>query len=255
MPTKTRDYYEVLGVPKSATPPEIQRAYRTLARRFHPDLNRETGAETRFKQITEAYNILSDERKRAMYDLDRGLGVSTGSAQFGWGARMPRFDAGVQVLQISIEEAYAGGRHPLTLEFGTAVRVVEVELPPGVVDGRRVPLPGMDMSVTVRVAPHPRYRLQGRDVYVDLPLAPWEAALGATVPVDTPSGPAQVQVPAGLSSGRRARLRGRGLPNPDGVAGDLYAEIRIVVPPRLSASDRRRWQKLASSSDFDPRGV
>ncbi|GAA0471518.1 cytochrome c biogenesis protein [Paractinoplanes deccanensis] len=251
MATKTRDYYEVLGVHRSASQAEIQRAYRALARRFHPDLNRETGAETRFKQITEAYNILSDERKRAMYDLDRGLGGFFSSETRG--QRMPRFDAGVEVVEITVEEAYEGGKRHLTLEFGTAVRVVEVDVPPGVTDGRRIPLPGMDMSVTVRIAPHPRYRVQGRDIYVDLPLAPWEAALGATVPVETPAGPAQVQVPAGLSSGRRARLRGRGMPNPEGVAGDLYAEIRIVVPPRLSAGERRRWQQLAKSSDWNPR--
>ncbi|MEV4347258.1 DnaJ C-terminal domain-containing protein [Actinoplanes sp. NPDC049596] len=252
MATKTRDYYQVLGVARSATPAEIQRAYRALARRFHPDVNRETGAETRFKQITEAYNILSDERKRAMYDLDRGLGGFFSTEQ-PMGKRMPRFDAGVELVEVTVEEAYAGGRRHLTIEFGTAVRVVEVTVPPGVTDGRRIALPGMDMSVTIRIAPHPKYRVQGRDVFVDLPLAPWEAALGATVPVDTPSGPAQVQVPAGLSSGRRARLRGRGLPNPDGVPGDLYAEIRIVVPTEMSAGERRRWKQLAKSSNFNPR--
>jgi curved DNA-binding protein len=253
--TKVRDYYEVLGVPRSAGQADIQRAYRALARQFHPDLNPSPGAEAMFKQVTEAYNILSDARKRAMYDLDSSFSSSGGGdSPFGRGVRMPRFDAGIEVIEVTVEEAYSGGYRRLTVEFGTAVRVVELTLPPGLTDGRRIPLPGMDMSATVRISPHPRYRVQGRDVFVDLPLAPWEAALGATVPVATPAGPAQVQVPAGLSSGRKARLRGWGVPNPSGVAGDLYAEIRIVVPSQLSAGEKRRWQQLAKSSGFDPRG-
>jgi curved DNA-binding protein len=105
----------------------------------------------------------------------------------------------------------------------------------------------------VRIAPHPRYRLEGRDLYVDLPLAPWEAALGTTVAVDTPGGEAKVKVPAGTSSGRRLRLRGRGLPNPRGTAGDLYAEVRIVVPPRPTDRERELFEELAGVSNFDPR--
>ena len=105
----------------------------------------------------------------------------------------------------------------------------------------------------MRIAPHPRYRVEGRDLYVELPLAPWEAALGTSVAVDTPGGEAKVKVPRGTSSGRRLRLRGRGLPNPRGKPGDLYAEVRIMVPPSSSRAERRLFEQLAAASDFDPR--
>jgi curved DNA-binding protein len=105
----------------------------------------------------------------------------------------------------------------------------------------------------MHIAPHPRFRLAGRDVYVDLPVTPWEAALGAKVPVDGPGGEAKVTVPAGSSSGRRLRLRHRGMPNPRGAAGDLYAEVKIMVPPKLSREEKRLFEDLARVSDFDPR--
>jgi curved DNA-binding protein len=107
----------------------------------------------------------------------------------------------------------------------------------------------------VRLGPHPRYRVAGRDITVDLTVAPWEATLGASVPVDTPGGHVDVKVPAGSSSGRRLRLRGRGLPNPRGGAGDLYAEIKVIVPDRLTDAERELWQRLAETSTFDPRGT
>jgi curved DNA-binding protein len=133
-----------------------------------------------------------------------------------------------------------------------------------VTDGQRIRLAGQggqggdgaaagDLYLMVRLAPHPRYRTQGRDITVDLPLAPWEAALGASVAIDTPGGEAKVRVPAGTSSGRRLRLRGRGLPNPRGKAGDLFAEARIMVPPRLRDEERKLFEQLATVSTFDPR--
>jgi curved DNA-binding protein len=133
-----------------------------------------------------------------------------------------------------------------------------------VTDGQRIRLAGQggqggdgarsgDLYLVVSIEPHPRYRLQGRDLYVELRLAPWEAALGTSAAVDTPGGEAKVKVPAGTSSGRRLRLRGRGLPRPGGTAGDLYAEARIMVPSRLSAAERRLFEELAAASDFDPR--
>ena len=139
-----------------------------------------------------------------------------------------------------------------------------MNVPPGVTDGQRIRLAGQggrgsdggasgDLYLVVRIAPHPRYRLSGRDIYVDLPLAPWEAALGTTVAVDTPGGEAKVKVPAGTSTGRRLRLRGRGLPNPRGKPGDLFAEAKIMVPPRPSKAERRLFEQLAAESSFDPR--
>jgi curved DNA-binding protein len=140
-----------------------------------------------------------------------------------------------------------------------------VSIPAGVVDGQRIRLAGQgaaglgdgprgDLYLVVRLAPHPHYRVEGRDITVDLPVAAWEAALGASVPVDTPGGPVQVQVPAGSSSGRRLRLRGRGMPNPKGSAGDLYVELKIVVPPQPTDRQRDLWRQLAEASDLDARG-
>jgi curved DNA-binding protein len=167
-------------------------------------------------------------------------------------------------LALTVEEAYHGGTRTLTLPAPDGRRTLDVTIPAGVIDGQRIRLkeqggrgsggakPG-DLYLIVRLAPHPRYRVDGRDIYVDLPLAPWEAALGTHVAVDTPGGEAKVRVPAGSSSGRRLRLRNRGMPRPGGTAGDLYAEVRIVVPRSLSKDERRLFQELATISDFDPR--
>jgi curved DNA-binding protein len=163
-----------------------------------------------------------------------------------------------------VEEAYRGGRRPVTLQGPGGQRTLDVTIPAGVTDGQRIRLAGQggqgsdgappgDLYLVVRIAPHPRYRVQGRDLHVELRLAPWEAALGTSVAVDTPAGEAKVKVPQGTSSGRRLRLRGRGLPNPRGTAGDLFAEARIMVPPRPARAERKLFEELAMESDFDPR--
>jgi curved DNA-binding protein len=314
--TTTGDYYQALGVDRSAGQDEIQRAYRRLARRFHPDLNKDPGAEERFKDINEAYEVLSDPKKRARYDRygaqwrqvpedydgpapgagpfgggGRRVYVNTGGggfdeAGFGgvdvedllgglFGGRAGGFGRGSRVsapgadseaeIELSVEDAYAGGRRRITLQTASGPRSFDVNIPAGVADGQRIRLAGQgatgiggargDLYLIVRLAPHPRYRLEGRDITVELSVAPWEAALGASVPVDTPGGPVQVQVPAGSSSGRRLRLRGRGMPNTRGSAGDLYAEVKIVVPARLTADERELWNRLAQTSRFDARGT
>ena len=141
---------------------------------------------------------------------------------------------------------------------------MEVTIPPGVVEGQRIRLAGQggsgsgsgpdgDLYLVVRIAPHPRFRLEGRNVHVELPVSPWEAALGTSVSVATPGGEVQMRVPAGTSCGRRLRLRHRGLPNPRGDAGDLLAEVKIKVPHTLSDDERRLFEELAKSSTFDPR--
>jgi len=163
-------------------------------------------------------------------------------------------------LVLSVEEAYRGGRRRITLDG----RSYEVNIPAGVVDGQRIRLAGQggqgsegaaagDLYLVVRLAPHPRYRVEGRDISVDLPLAPWEAALGASVAIDTPGGEAKVKVPPGTSTGRRLRLRGRGMPHPRGRPGDLYAEVKIMVPPQPTGEERRLFEQLAAVSTFDPR--
>jgi curved DNA-binding protein len=313
-----RDFYQVLGVSRTATQDEIQRAYRKLARAHHPDVNRDPGAEDRFKDISEAYNVLSDPQTRRRYDafgqdfrripadvdpdtwnraaaasgargsrpgagrpagsaadtgftagagddidLDDLIGGLFGSrAGRGWGP-IPGADQEA-VIDLTVEEAYRGTRRSVTLEGSGQTRTLQVTIPAGVTNGQRIRLAGQggrgtegapagDLYLIVRIAPHPRYRVEGRDLHVELPLAPWEAALGTTVAVETPDGEAKVKVPAGTSSGRRLRLRGRGLPNPKGTAGDLYAEARILVPRKLSAEERRLFEELAATSTFDPR--
>ncbi|GGQ38126.1 DnaJ C-terminal domain-containing protein [Couchioplanes azureus] len=306
------DYYQVLGVDRSAGQQAIQRAYRKLARRYHPDINKDPGAEERFKDITEAYEVLSDEKKRARYDRYGehwrqvpedyagpmpGTGPSGGSGRrrvrvntgrggyddlgfggvgfddllgglFGGGFRGGRVQApGADTeaeIELGVEDAYAGGRRRITLQTASGPRSYEVDIPAGVTDGQRIRLAGQgagglgggprgDLYLVVRLAPHPRYRVDGRDITVELPVAPWEGALGASVPVDTPGGPVQVQVPPGSSTGRRLRLRGRGMPHPKGTPGDLYAEVKVAVPARASETEQRLWKQLAAASTFDPR--
>jgi curved DNA-binding protein len=318
-----RDYYEVLGVPRTASAEELQQAYRRLARRHHPDVNKDPGAEDRFKEVNEAYQVLSDPDTRARYDrfgpdfrrIPEGAEREAAGAGFGGfrgrrpgaGGRSRRVhvDEGGQriyvdeggfgdeglggidlddllgglfggrggpmagadqeaELELTVEEAYRGGRRWVNLAGPDGQRSYEVTIPPGVVDGQRIRLAGQggrgaggaapgDLYLVVRVLPHPRYRLDGRDLHTDLPVSPWEAALGADVPVDTPGGEAKVKVPPGSSSGRRLRLRGQGLPNPRGQPGDLYAEVRIMVPQRLSRRERQLFEELANASGFDPR--
>ncbi|MGI5405412.1 DnaJ C-terminal domain-containing protein [Streptomyces chartreusis] len=307
-----RDFYEVLGVARTADPDEIQRAYRTLARKYHPDVNKDPQAEERFKEINEAFSVLSDPDQRARYDRfgedfrkvpedwEERVAAGAGSGSGFWGTTGggPRVrysttgfgDEGVDVedlfgslfggagrmrvpgadqeaeLPLTVEEAYRGGRRTVTLAGPAGQRSYQVDVPPGTTDGQRIRLageggrgsggdaPAGDLYLRVRIQPHPEFRLDGRDVHVRLPVTPWEAALGATVPVPTPSGAtAKVTVPAGSSSGRRLRLRGEGMPGPRGANGDLYAELRIMVPPRLSDRERELLEELAAVSSFDPR--
>jgi curved DNA-binding protein len=326
-----RDFYEALGVGRDATPDELQRAYRRLARTYHPDVNKDPGAEERFKEVSEAYDVLSDPETRRRYDAfghdfrqvppdidpetwararaagagrqggPRGPGggrrtrttrttgpggeeqvwVSSeggdavdidelleglfGGGRRGRGAQGPWPGADQEVeLELTVEEAYRGGRRWLTLSGPDGSRNIEVAIPPGVTDGQRIRVAGQggrggegaqpgDLYLVVRLARHPRYRVRGRDIVVDLPLAPWEAALGATVAIDTPGGEAKVRVPPGSSTGRRLRLRGQGMPNPSGSPGDLLAEVRVMVPRNLSRRERELFEELARVSDFDPR--
>ena len=288
------DYYEVLGVPRDADQDSIRRAYRKLARTYHPDLNSDTDAEDRFKEIGEAYEVLSDPEKRERYDrlgadwrrqeqeapdadfedfvTRQGFGSDDfafsddlferlfgGRAGRGPGAT-PRgplrgYDREA-LLELSLEDALEGGRRRLTLDG----RDIDVNFPAGVRDGQLIRLAGQggagrdagppgDLYLRIALKPHPDFRQRGEDdLDVDLPVAPWQAALGATVPVRTPSGTAQIRVPAGSSSGRRLRLRGRGLPRSSGTSGDLHAVVKITVPKELSDRERELYEELADIS-------
>ncbi|MBN9110493.1 MAG: J domain-containing protein [Pseudonocardia sp.] len=308
-----RDYYEVLGIPRDAGADELQAAYRRLARANHPDVNRDPAAEERFKEVNEAYHVLSDPEQRRRYDRfgadfrkvpddwEQRVGAGTRRGGSGFsdsgfsGAGYSDFDdGGVEIdlddlfggifgrgrgrgagrpvggadqeaeLWLTVEEAHRGGPREVTLQGTTEPRRYTVDIPPGVVDGQRIRLAGEggrgagggqagDLHLVVRIHPHDRYRLSGRDIVVRLPLSPWEAALGTTVPLTTPGGEPKVTVPPGSSTGRRLRLRGEGMPNPRGRAGDLYAEIAVLVPPRLTARERELFTELADVSTFDPR--
>jgi curved DNA-binding protein len=294
MPLSYTDYYEVLGVPRDADPDTIRRAYRKLARKYHPDLNSDGEAEARFKELGEAYEVLSDAEKRERYDrlgarwreaeheapgesfedffAEQGFGDGT-RVEFGddlfealFGARAGRAGGPLRgndrevLLELSLEDAQAGGRRRLTLDG----REVNVNFPAGVREGQLIRLAGQgaegrgggppgDLFLRVVLRPDPRFRRRGdTDLDVDLPITPSEAALGATVVVQTPTGTARVRVPAGSSSGRRLRLRGRGVPKRGG-SGDLHAIVKIVVPKELSDRERELYEQLAESSSLDPR--
>jgi curved DNA-binding protein len=320
---QSRDLYEDLGVARTASQDQIQRAYRKLARELHPDVNKSPEAEERFKDVSDAYSVLSDPEQRKRYDAfgpdfrrvpedvdpeawaraRAGAGrAGTGRARAGagpyrgfgggfgeevdiedllggvfgggragrgagaWGGGwgpMPGADQETEI-EVSVEEAYHGARRGLSVAGPAGTRNLTVTIPAGVTDGRRIRLAGQggrgrdggapgDLYLIVRIRPDARYRVKGRDIHTRLPLAPWEAALGTTVPLETPSGEAKVKVPPGSSSGRRLRLRGRGLPGPRGQAGDLLAEVQIVVPPTLDPAERQLLEQLARTSDFDPR--
>jgi len=305
-----RDFYQVLGVQRGASQEEIQRAYRKLARLNHPDVNKDPAAEERFKEVSEAYSVLSDPKTRRRYDafgpgfrqvpedvdpetwaraqgrraragagagpfggagggggfgegidledLFEGLFSGRGGRGGGWGP-IPGADQEAEI-ELTVEDAYRGGSRSITV----GSRRLRVEIPAGVTAGQRIRLAGQggrggdgapagDLYLIVRIAPHPRYRIEGHDIHVLLRVTPWEAALGASVAVDTPAGEAKVKVPPGTSSGRRLRLRGRGMPQAKGKAGDLYAEVRIMVPARPTEEERRLFEQLASVSTFDPR--
>lgn len=314
-----RDFYEVLGLSREAEPSEIQRAYRKLARTLHPDVNKDPRAEERFKELSEAYDVLSDPDQRKRYDafgedfrrvgadvdpdsyhqsrayaqagtgrasgwggggptggfrysgsgddvdledLLGGIFGGRGRGRSGWGP-MAGSDHEVEV-EVSVEDAYNGTERTLSISGPDGPRVIDVRIPAGVVDGQRIRLRGQgsqgsdggqagDLYLIVRVAPHPHYRLEGRDLHMLLPLAPAEAALGSSVDIDTPGGRATVNVPAGTSSHRRLRLKGRGLPNKRGRPGDLYAEAQIKVPSSPSAEERELFEQLDKVSTFDPR--
>jgi curved DNA-binding protein len=301
-----RDYYEVLGVPRDASADQIQQAFRTLARKYHPDVNKDPSAEDRFKEINEAYHVLTDPDTRKRYDRfgedynkvpedwEERVGAGAGAGGFRGGrpsgARV-RYGQGFggagginiedlfgdmfsgsggfgptpgadqeATLELTVEEAYRGGKRQLSI----GGRDYGVNIPAGVVEGQRIRLageggrgsgdgPAGDLYLRVHIKPHPRFRLDGRDITVDLPVSPWEAVLGTTVAIRTPGGEAKVKVPQGSSTGRRLRLRGEGMPNPRGTAGDLYAEIKVMVPPKPTARERELFEQLAADSTFDPR--
>ena len=298
----------MLGVARSASSEEIQKAFRKLARKYHPDINKTKEAEDRFKEINEANEVLSDPEKRKKYDtlganwkagqefkpppgwegtagFDFNGGGMNGFSDFfeaffggggspfggaagfggpgfgGAGARMRRGPEPVEAeFEISIEDAVNGATKQIQLRDASGkVRSLTVKIPAGTTEGTTMKLSGKkdegDVYLKVRFASHPRYSVAEHDLIVRLPVAPWEAALGAKVELQLPDGSIKLAVPPGSQSGGKLRVRGRGLPKKSGSRGDLLAEIKVVVPTELSQSEREIYEKLASVSRFNPRSA
>jgi curved DNA-binding protein len=309
-----KDYYDIMGVKKDATQDEIKRAYRKLARKYHPDVSKEADAEAKFKEVGEAYEVLKDPEKRTAYDQlgsqwqagqefhpppgwDAGFEFSGGGAGgpdlggfsdffeslYGRGfhqAGQPgRSSRGFQMrgddhharVMVELEDSYNGATRSITLQVSalddsgrvvTRPRTLKVRIPKGIRRGQQIRLAGQggaghgggeagDLYLEVDFNPRSHYRVEGADVYLDLPLAPWEAALGATVKVPTPAGVVDLKIPAGSQAGKKLRLKGRGIPARE--PGDLYVVLQIALPKAENEEQRRVYQAMKQQFAFNPR--
>lgn len=289
-----KDYYETLGVEPTAGEAEIKTAYRRLARKYHPDVSKETGAEERFKAVNEAYEVLRDKEKRAEYDQLRAQGYRPGEefrpppgfgqggfggggfrfeqdfgsgggfsdffeSLFGGGragrAQAPQGDVRAK-LAISLEQAYTGGKQRINVDG----RTLEVNVPAGIAPGQVIRLAGQgrrgggqasDLLLEIDYRPHGEFEVDGRNVLYTLPLAPWQAALGASVSVPTLGGAVALRVPPDSDTGRKLRLRGRGLPGKP-AAGDQIVEIEVRAPRAETDAQKALYRQMAEAFDFDP---
>ncbi len=328
-----KDYYATLGVEHTATQDEVKRAYRKLARKYHPDVSKEPDAEARFKEVAEAHEALIDTERRAAYDdiaqrhasgqpfepppgWDSGFeysgrgpgdgsggrpgrtsrgqaGTAGGDADFsdffeslfgrGGPQGMPPRRSGSGPVQgrdhhakvaIGLLDACQGAQRMISLHMPVVdaaghttlqERQLEVHIPKGVREGQHLRLAGQgaaghggapagDLYLEIQFLPHPVFRVDGGDLSFDLPVAPWEAALGATVTAPTPDGHVQLGVPPGSSQGRKLRLKGKGLPGK--VPGDLYAVLTLALPPSVSESEKKAYSAFAGAfADYNPRAA
>ena len=312
---KYKDYYQTLGLERSATQDDIKRAYRKLARKYHPDLSKLDDTEERFKEVGEAYEVLKDPEKRTAYDRMgsewqngqdfqpppnwdegfefRGRGseahadanhdpnlddffasmfghAHTGHRHQGAAPAMGGQDHHAKVL-IDLEDAYRGAQRTITLQMPEVdaqghvtmhSRTLDVTIPKGIKAGQHLRLTGQggpglgdgpagDLFLEIAFRDHPRFRVDGRDVSIDVPLAPWEAALGAQVKVPTPDGVVEITVPKGSAAGRRLRLKGKGIPG--NSPGDLYVVLNIVLPPADTEQAAAAYNVMRQAFNFDPR--
>lgn len=307
-----KDYYDIMGLARDASQEDVKRAYRRLARKYHPDVSKETDAESKFKEIGEAYEVLKDPEKRAAYD-QLLAGGHRGGEEFrpppGWdsgfefsGGGFTEADAGAfsdffeslfgggafrsaaggrrdglrgqdhhARVQIDIEDAYRGATRAITLQVPevdrsghvrTRSHTLNVKIPAGVREGQQIRLAGQgapgagnapagDLYLEILLAPHPVFQAEGRDIYVSLPITPWEAALGAKVPVPTLGGKVEMKIPAGAQSGQKLRLKGRGLPGKP--AGDQYLVLQIHTPEATTQAQRDAYERLAREAPYNPR--
>jgi curved DNA-binding protein len=319
-----KDYYKIMGVPRDASQDDIKRAYRKLARKYHPDVSKEPQAEVRFKELGEAYEVLKDPEKRVAYDRlgtewkpnqefrpppdwnagfefsERGFaggdaaqfsdffetlfGHGFGAAQGRQGRQGGAADARTRgtfstpgqdhyaKIMIGLEDAYTGATRSITLQVpqvdagghvSTREHQLNVVIPPGIRPGQYIRLAGQgapgygqgkpgDLYLEVAFRAHPFYRVENADVYLDLPVAPWETALGATVKTPTPGGAVELKIPPGSTTGRKLRLKGRGIPGK--TPGDFFVVLQIVTPPADDEADKAFYRKMAEQfKSFNPR--
>lgn len=312
---KYEDYYKVMGVARDATQDEIKRAYRKLARKYHPDVSKEPDAEAQFKAVGEAYEVLKDPEKRAAYDQlganwkagqdfrpppdwDAGFefsggGYTTGDAGlhsrffeelFGRGRAQPRGAGGRggfrmrgddhhAKVMIDIDDSFNGTTRSISLRVPQLTddghvtvrdRTLNVSIPKGIRHGQQIRLAGQgspgiggseagDLYLEVAFNEHPLYRVDGADIFLDLPVAPWEAALGARVKAPTPSGVVDLKIPANAAPGSKLRLKGKGLPGKQ--PGDLYAVLQVALPPADSDAAKELYKQMKDELGFNPRAA
>jgi curved DNA-binding protein len=306
-----KDYYQILGVERTASADDIKKAYRKLVRQYHPDVSKHKDATEKTKEINEAYDVLGDAEKRAAYDelgqgrrhgqdfqpppdwgqqFDFGNGAGTGAggaddifadlfAQMGRGRGRRAGGAGGMggmggrgfqmrgedihaTLAIDLRDAYLGATRTISLRVARQDKTLSVNIPKGVTPGQQLRLTGQghpgsggagagDLYLELQLNQDARYRVEGADVYQNVPVAPWEAALGASISVPTPSGAVEVTVPPGSQAGRKLRLKGRGIPASQ--PGDLYLILDVVLPPVTSDRARELYQAMARDLAFNPR--
>ena len=285
--SQKKDYYKILGVASTATEDEIKVAYRKLARKYHPDLNKEKGAEDKFKELQEAYTVLKDTEKRAEYDnpqpaFNHGFNQQHdfGQGQYsnvdpdffeslfrGAKGRQQEYSAPGDDLHsqisISLEEAFNGGvKHIHIPDSQGNAQTLKVNIPAGVKDGQRIRLAGQgtpgygkglkgDLYLKVNVLKHKLFDIMGEDIYLNLPITPWEAALGATIATPTMSGSVDLKIPANSQGGQKLRIKGKGLPGK--TTGDQYIILKIVTPPAATDAEKQFYTEMAAKMPFNPR--
>lgn len=318
-----KDYYKILGVARDATQDDIKRAFRKLARKYHPDVNKDEGAEAKFKEVGEANDVLSDPEKRAAYDqlgqewkagqdfrpppgwdagfeyagAGPGAGPSAADADpsdffehlFGQARRAGASGGGRRSsarthefhargedhhakIMVDLRDSFAGATRQMSLRIPEVdgdghlrmrERTLNVQIPKGIVEGQHIRLKGQggpghgsmsagDLYLEVQFNPDPLYRVDGKTLYVELPVAPWEAAVGASVKMPTPLGDIMLKIPAGSAPGRELRVKGRGIPTAE--PGDLYAVLKVVLPPASNDEGKAAYDVFAKAfPGFDPR--
>lgn len=288
-----KDYYQILGVSRDVSKAELKKAYKKLARKYHPDVSKEADAEAKFKEIGEAYEVLKDSEKRAQYDQfgsnykngqsftpPPGWGQNAGAGGHGnfsnffesmfggagtGSGRDNFYAAGEDVntkITISLEDAFNGVKKSIRRPSGSAeTGALNVKVPAGIMSGKKIRLSGQgkagmgdkagDLYLEIAIAPHAHYRLDNKNIILDLPITPWEAALGAKVTVPTLAGKIALTIPANAKSGQKMRLKGRGLPTKE--PGDQFVVLQIINPPADSDEAKEIYQQMADEFDFNPR--